>query len=198
MTEHTHDHAAADINLDGVVPEVWTVDQVLNIARKPRRTAHVCLRGDLQGEYDDVMHELRGLVTATGEIIDQGDEALNATSAVARAQRLADRGEEIRREMAKHMWRVEFEGMTSEDYATFNKKHQPPQGADGTEYNLRLISACAINPIITLEQARALNKQLGSRQMTELLTKAVEACREGGIDVPKLPGFLANLAQGRS
>lgn len=174
------------IDLEGVAPgKVWTVEDVLNSARRVETIAHVCLRADLEAEYHELGRELATLVTPDGELLNDGDdESLNG-GAQARAVQIISEQKKIRTEMAKHMWHVRFRGMASEDFAVFNKKYLPKDGGNGIDYNHRLVAACAIEPTITLEQVRQLHKTLSPPQMGELIAKASEACTHGGVDVPK-------------
>lgn len=190
-----HD-APTRIDLPTVTPRAFTVEDVLSAARLPERTATVCLRADLQATYDAALTELASLVTPAGELIDDPEASLDATTTRARARELQDTIDRTRREMTAHLWRVRFRGMSSEDYAVFNKQHMPKgEGQDLTDFNLRLIAATAIDPEITYDQAKALNAKLGGRAMTELANAAWNVCNEGGISVPKSPSFLANLAR---
>lgn len=174
-------------------PRVFTVDDVLAMAKRPEATAHVCIRGDLQDEHDELLRELSTLVTADGQLARGEDDSLGDSPA-ARARTVHTRLQRVRTEMAKNMWSVRFLGMDSEAFAVFNKKHRPKdENADRTDYNLRLIEACAVEPQIPLAKLYELNKTLGSAAMLELFSKAWKVCNQGGVSIPKLSSSLANL-----
>lgn len=173
-----------------------SIEDVLTAAKLPERTAIVCIRADLQADYDTAIAELGQLVDARGELLEDPEASLDDQTRAARARELSDSIDAIRREMTAHLWRVRFRGMPSEDYSVFNKQHMPKgDGADMSDYNLRLIAETAIDPEISYDQAKALNRKLGGRAMAELANAAWNVCNEGGISVPKSPGFLRNLAQ---
>lgn len=170
-----------------VKPKRFTVDEVLASARRIERTATVCLRGDLQGEFDELLDELATLVTATGELMeDDTDEALGDVTARTRVAQINERIPVLRREMAQAMWSVRFRGMSSDEWAPFVKKNMPEKGDKKDFFNL-LLAETAIEPELSLDEVRKLRKVLTQRAMNELVSKAWEACSEGGIDVPKLP-----------
>lgn len=188
-----HTHTADPIAL--VKPKRFTIDEVLSSARRIERTATICLAGDLQAEWDALVAELATLVTATGELIEEdSDESLSEVSGRARVAQINDRLPALRRGMAEKMWRVRFQGMSSDEWATFVKKNLPDRdGADRTPFYNLLLAETAIEPELTLEQVRELRKVLTQRSMNELVSKAWEACSEGGIDVPKLPLSLRKM-----
>ena len=191
--EHTQTH---QIEFPPNTPRTFTVEDVLANAKLPERTAQVCLRPDLQADYDAALTELATLVNAQGEIIADPEATLGDESRVGRAQELGDIIAEVRKEMAAHMWSVRFRGLASEDYSVFNKQHQPKgENPDTTEYNLHLIAATAFDPPISYEQAKALNAKLGARAMTELSNTAWNTCNDGGISVPKSLTFSVNQAR---
>ena len=63
--------------------------------------------------------------------------------------------------------------------------------------NLQLprFAATAIDPLISYEQAAALNAKLGGRTMAELANTAWNVCNDGGISVPKSLSFSVSPAQ---
>lgn len=166
-----------------------SVADVLAAARLPEKRARVCLAGDLVAEYDDVIAELSGLLDVSGEVNDDPDSPLGEESKTARAQRLNARADEIRVQMAQHMWLPLFRGMSSDDLSTFNAAHYPKEdGADLKPYHELLVAECSVDPKISVEEARALRKKLPHTSWQELWKTAAEVCT-GRIDVPKSLGF---------
>lgn len=202
-----NDTAAAAVNLDDLTDtKVWTIEDVLATARTVETIARVCLRADLQATYEGARDELATLVTIDGKLVNDSDddevddEALNSPGRDTdreRAKALAETATRAREQMLANMWTVRFKGMDSETFAMFNKKNAPKDG-DALAYNHLLVAACAVDPALTYEQVQALSKKLGPQQMGELISKAGDSCTKGGLNVPKLPGFLTNLALGTS
>lgn len=174
----------------------WTIAEVLDRARRPEKRAKICLRADLQAEYDQTGAELAGLVDAQGRVIDDDDRPAGVQSNAARAQQLSDRMVALRREMAAEMWYPLFRGLSSDDLVEFNKRHKPKgDRPDMTEYNTLLIAECSVEPKLTVDDVRALRTTLGSAALGELATTANEVCSRGGVDFPQLPAALARLKQ---
>lgn len=190
------DDTPTAITFPAGTPRVFTVEDVLSNATLPERVATVCIRPDLQATYDEAMAELATLIDGSGKLLEADDDASLADTKATRAQELADTIAQVRAEMSGFLWSVRFRGMSSEDYSVFNKRHTPKgENPDTTEYNLRLIAETAIDPLMTYDQARALNAKLGSRIMAELVNTAWNTCNEGGISVPKSLSFSVSPAR---
>lgn len=175
----------------------WTIAEVLDRARRPEKRAKVCLRADLQAEYDRCAYELAGLVDSQGRLIEDDERPAGVESNAARAQELSDRIASLRSEMAAEMWFPLFRGLSSDELIEFNKAHPIPKGdqPDMTEYNTALIAECSCDPKITVDDVRALRQTLGSAALGELSRTANEVCVRGGVDFPQLPAGLARLKQ---
>jgi hypothetical protein len=179
------------------ITRMLTVEDVLSRARLPEKRARVCLRADLQAEYDDLVAELSTLVNARGELLEDNQErAMGETSAQDRALELGERVEAVRREMAESMWFPLFRGLSTDDLAVFNKQHIPKgEKPDLTEYNVRLVAECSVEPKMSVEQVQQIRKKLGSRAFLQLIQAANGVCIHGGVDVPKSQSFLVDLTQ---
>ena len=194
MTEHS-EH---DTTTDAALPEPerqYTVEEVLDMARRTVRTASVCLRGDLQGEYDALLSELSTLITPAGELIGGDPEtAVGEVSPRARVEQIAERITAVRRTMAAHMWRVQFEAMAADEWDSFVKRHKPNAGASAADtkaYYDRIMAETAISPTLSIAQIQKLRVTLSASALIEMSTKALEANgARAGIDVPKLPSSL--------
>lgn len=189
--------AHAPIGHEPTVSQFLTVEDVLAAARLVERTASICLRADLMAEHDQVLGELGSLVTASGEVIGGDEEgAVSDQSNASRAQELADRLQQLKREMRGAMWHVRFRAMASDEWTTFKRLWWPKgKDPDMTEFRTKLVAACAIEPPISEDQVKELRKKFTSSQFVELSDTAFAACTAGGIDVPKSPSSWVNLGQ---
>lgn len=178
--------------------KVWTIGDILAEAELPEKRAKVCLKANLQSTYDQLITELGTLVDATGKLLVDDEASAADVTPEARAREISDQLEVVQREMASSLWFPLFRGMNADDFAVFQKKHQPKgENADWTDYYNRLIAECsADDPKLAVEDVVALRKKLGPRAIQALITTATEVCARGGVDVPKLPGFLRSLAEG--
>lgn len=185
--------------VDPVLPEIdgtaWSVEDVLSMARLPEKTATLCLRSDLQGEFDALMAEFSTLVSPTGEVLDADEESsAGEESKEGRATFLAKRLEDLRREMHEATWSVTFRAKSSDDWATFQRLHKPKKDTDNhTDYYNRLIATTAVKPEISMEQVVKLRQALPPAAILMMVRTALVACTSSGVDVPKLPAFLRSL-----
>lgn len=177
--------------------QMLTVEDVLSAARLVERTASICIRADLTAEHDLVLGELGTLVTASGEVIGGDEEgAVSDQSNASRAQELAERLHQLKREMRDSMWHVRFRAMASDEWTTFKKLWWPKgKDPDMTEFRTKIIAKCAIEPPITEDQVKQLRQKFTASQFINLSDTAFEACTAGGLEVPKSPNSWANLAQ---
>lgn len=178
----------------------WTLQEVLASAKRHRTVAHICMRADLQAEYDELMREIAALVDTQGRLTPAAEETLGDTAAAVVQEKDA-RAQLVRREMNTAMWRVEFEGMPEDKWRPFYERHYPKKArtdgeTDLTDFNNRLIAEVAVNPTLTIEDVIELRGVLTAPQITELANKAWLACASGGVDIPKSPAFLRNLQLG--
>lgn len=183
-----------------VKPKPFTVDEVLSSARRIERTASVCLRADLQAEWDELLDELSTLVTANGELIeDDSEDSMSEVGGRARVLQITTHMTQLRREMAENTWRPRFRAIPSDEWPGFLKKNRPTgDKADLTGFFNLLIAETSLDPDLTVEKVEALRKVLSDPAIGELTGTAWEACTKGGIDVPKLPSSLAKIAAGYS
>ncbi len=172
-----------------------SVSEVLEHGRRIERTARICIRGDLQAEYDRIILELAGLMGPSGEVIDASlaDGEEGPTPAQTKHAEL----EGVRHEMSGAMRFVRFRGMPSDEWPGWDKTHRPKgDDPDLTDYNTALIAACAIEPKLSVDEVNSLRHELGSPQMIELANKAWQANTTGGVDVPKSLGSWPSRTQG--
>lgn len=170
-----------------ITGEFLTVEQMLDSARRPRRVARICLRGDLEAEYLDLLDQLGDLVDMEGNLLAE-DASMEEAGQVAQ---LRDQAAAKHAEIRANTGSVLLEAMDGDAWEVFEKKHRGPDGKvkDVGLWQTEMISACAINPAMSTDQVDALRKKLGPTSVAELANKAYSANTSGGVDVPKLPPF---------
>lgn len=169
------------------IENILTLDRIMQSAQRARRIARICLRGDLEGEYVDTLEKLSELVDSEGNLL--SDDA--SMTEVAEVTALRDRAAQLRDEMAAETYAVVFEGMNADEWALFEKENRTAAGdvKDIDEYRVRLIAACAVDPKMSVDDAKSIRAKLRPTQMVALADQAFAACSTGGVDVPKLPSF---------
>lgn len=180
--------AAPSIDLQSI-DNVLTLDAIIAGARLPERTIRVCTRGDLLGQLDDVEGRLEELVDDDGEPFDE-DLPLGEASEY---NQLVTRSRQIRAEMAKHMIAVKVRALGSGKWRTFAEQWQDPKtnswkkGMDDA-----LIIASAISPVIPdQKQLDRFREVFAKGQVDSIFQAALVANTRSGLDIPKLPDFLA-------
>lgn len=174
----------------------WTIDEILATAKTPEKRARVCLRPDLEADHTEVVSELATLVNAHGEVmVDEEASAADVTK-IARARDLSVRAERLEAEMAEYRWTPLFRGLSSDDFAVFQKAHYPKaKDADLTDYNNKLIAETMSEPAVTVDEVVALRKKLGTASFAQLWKTAYDVCTRGGVDVPKSPSISLPLTE---
>ncbi len=184
--------AAATGLAANAVETLLSFEEIMSSARRVRRTAWICLRGDLEERRNEILTELAGLVDEDGNIVSEGEEALADQS---QATALLDELKVVDGEMQTAMRKVVFEAMPEDEWEAFEKANRKPSGEakDYSDYKRKLIARCAVEPTFTEQQVRQMQGKLGPSQLDEMFNRAFESNMQGGIDIPKLPSFL--LAQ---
>lgn len=179
-----------------------TLEEILAEARLPEDYARICLRADLEAEHNRVVQDLARLLNADGTLIEDDETTLDAVSAQAQAQQLADRMMELKREMAGSMRYFRFRGLSDDALAEFRAQHRPKpeRGKDITPaqrhaFNNALVAATAVEPALSVNDMISLRGVLGSLAISELVRVADKVTTRGGVDVPKSPASLVSLAQ---
>lgn len=169
------------------VENFLTLDQIMTSARRVRRVARICLAADLEADWVATLEELGTLVTADGELVNE-DASMDEAAVVAE---LRAKAADLRARMAGQTFSVMFEAMNDDDWDVFEKTHRNNAGKvkDLREWQVAIISACAVNPTMTPDQVKELRTKLGPTQITEMSNQAYAACATGGVDVPKFPSY---------
>jgi hypothetical protein len=156
------------------------IEDILAGVKLPQRTIPLCLRGDLQAEFEDLERQLR-----QAEATDDDSLAGGGT-----ARELAELIEAVRQQMAEHTTVFRFESLTARGYSDLLTQHQPTEaqkreGAtlNGETFPTALIAACAIDPKMTPAQAKRLSEAVTHLQWEDLFNCAL-ACNRQAVDVP--------------
>lgn len=156
------------------------IEDILASAKLPERTVQICLRGDLQAEFEDLERQLTAAQASDEDTLGGG----------AKAREVADLIEVVREQMTEHTTVFRFMGLSARAYSDLLAQHKPTeqQKRDGADLNwetfpLALIAACAVDPKMSPEQAERLNDAVTNRQWDDLFNAAL-ACNRQAVDVP--------------
>lgn len=159
-----------------------SIDDIIAGARLPEKTVPLCLRGDLQAQWEDLERELRAHQGTADEEALAGDQV---------ARDLAERMEAIAQEMTDHQVVFRFRGLPKRAYSDLLAQHQAPEdkrelavdGLDWDTFPTALIAACAVDPEMTVEQAGRLAQTVTDRQWDDLFATAM-ALNRAEVSVP--------------
>jgi hypothetical protein len=158
-----------------------SIDEIIAGARLPERTITICLRGDLQAEFEDLERQLSAAEAA-------GDDTLAGNE---QARHLAELIEAVRTQMREHEATFRFRGLPAKEYMDLLAQHPPTDeqrekgqtDANWDTWPTALIAACAADPAMTVEQAGRLSKAVSQRQWDDLWATAF-AVNRSEVSVP--------------
>lgn len=171
--------------------DIKQLDNLLNSARLPESTVTVCLRGDLQAEWERLNAKLAELRAAPGRKLTDNSEA----SAIAARIR------EIEGEMKEATLELTLRALPRRDWIRLLRDHPPRKGDEGDKalglnaetFFDALVPRSIISPELNEDQVSRLMDALSSAQYDKLLETAWSLNRRD-VSVPFSP--LASLTAG--
>lgn len=169
------------------------VDDLIRSARPLEGTVRLCLRGDLLAEYADLERRL-------GDA--QHADARDSLAAGGQARVLAERMEELLRQIDDHTHPFTFRALPRHEFRRIQDQHPPREGnhIDATlggnieTFPAPLIQACCLEPKMTDDQVGQLVDVLSDGQLMELFGCALGLNRSR-VDLPKFEPASAILAR---
>lgn len=180
--------AATSIDLDAL-ENVLTLDGIISGTRLPERTVRIYKRGDLLGQLDDVEGRLEELVDDEGEPLEE-DLGLGEQSEIVT---LTQRSRLLRTELAKDSFGFKVRAMGSTKWKQFVAQWEDPKTRgfkDGMNDAL-IIASAASPPIPDAASLERFRDAFNHNQISAVFQAAWIANTKSGLDIPKLPDFLA-------
>lgn len=170
-----------------------TFDDILKGTKLPEDSVEICLRGDLTRRHEDL-----------GRDLEEAQETERKGSSLADgggARKVAQEIQAVEAEMRQHTHPFGFRALPSREYRELVAQHPRREdddldglyGVNMNTFPAVLISACAIDPPMTVEQVEELLAVLTEGQMMDLFICAANLNR-GKVDVPKSVAASAILA----
>ncbi|ROO82576.1 hypothetical protein EDD29_0056 [Actinocorallia herbida] len=163
------------------------IEDILSEAKLPEKSVQLCLRGDLQAEWERLEAELAAVRKAEAAEADADSLAGPDRSA---GQEIADQIVAIEEQMQASTRTFVFRGLGKRAYSNLTAQHPPTEdqrkgGADSNWESLEpeLLAACAVNPPMSIEQVGKLENALTPIQWAKLVAAAFELCRRD-VSVP--------------
>lgn len=168
-----------------------SLDDILATAKLPEDTFPICLRADLQAEWEQAAAALQDLDEAFDADADR--DRANTTAGMARQRKqAAERVQAIEARMADETLEFTIRGLPFADYNRLILKH-PARDGSATDrafgFNTDtlfpdLIRACVVTPQVTDEQWTLLLSKLTDRQWDRFTSAAIEVNRRQDGSVP--------------
>jgi hypothetical protein len=166
-------------------------------AKLPRHSVPICLRGDLQAEFERLSRELQEA--------DQEDLAGGGMEQVPASLELAQRIEALRLEMREGTYDFVVQTLPGPAYRDLKAKYPPRQDDDGKiidedryidanvdEFLLPLFRASLVDPVLDDAAWAKTDAALSDGQYQQLLGAAV-AVNKGGVNIPFSGAALRRL-----
>ena len=156
-----------------------TIEDVLGAIKVPVRSVSICLDGELRAEHDDLTRELERLRRETNGSLAGGGEA----------RKVAERIKAVEAQMRESETTFKFRGLTKNG---IQKLYQQFPAPDPNPENLRwdihegaatLLAQSAVDPTMTVAQAKKLGETVDDGAWTELVNAAWVAST-GSTTVP--------------
>jgi hypothetical protein len=168
-------------------------EDLVKTARLPEETKEICLRGDLQRRHEDLERELQDA--------QQADKENTSLAGGGRARKVAEQIRQVEAEMREHTHPFAFRALPSHEYRALVEQHPPRDddqldalyGANMSSFPHAVISACCIDPPMTVEQVEQLCEVLTDGQAMDLFMTAATLNRSP-VDIPKSALASAVLA----
>jgi hypothetical protein len=172
------------------------IADIISQVKRPEKTVPICLAGDLQAEFEDLERDLQ-------IARDQPADGTLAGGANPLATQIAQQIMQLREQMREHTQVFRFRGLPRKEYSDLVASCPPDDEAkaDGADVNwevypVRLMAACAIDPVMTEDEAGQLADVVTSAQWESLYTAAFNVNKRD-VDVPFSYGASAVLANSR-
>lgn len=157
-------------------------DDFIAGASLPTATVPLCVAGDLQAEWEDLERDLQDAVRSAGDSLAAGGAP----------RRIAEQMEALREKMRQHERTVKFRALSRRAYRDLVLQH-PPRDDDAIDqaqmlnmdtFPVAVIAACAVEPVMTVEQVGQLEDRLTDWQFNELFAACMLVNRTE-VSVPK-------------
>ncbi|ETK36124.1 hypothetical protein [Microbispora sp. ATCC PTA-5024] len=162
-----------------------TFDEIKAKAKLPTKAVPLCLRGDLQAEYEGLERDLQLLKDRQ-----KRGGTLSGTSDELRA--LEEKMAVLREEMQDSTQTFTMRALSKKQFSDL-KAAKPPREedkADGLDYNgetfpVALVAACLVDPALTVPQVEELVDTVFTQGQWDLLFWQGLLLNRGTVDIPR-------------
>lgn len=157
-----------------------SIDDILGQMKLPERIYNLCVRADLRAEWEQAEKAL-----AVAEL--EARDSLAGMSAAGKA--LAKKLRELEAEMEQYAAPIRLRALTYRGLSDLLAAHPPREDKDEPSFNtdtfgVGLLAACAVDPVMSEEQAGQLIDGLTHGQWDDLFN-TLWSLNRSGVDIPK-------------
>ncbi|WP_326642863.1 hypothetical protein OG884_05750 [Streptosporangium sp. NBC_01755] len=165
-----------------------SIDDILGQMKLPERIYNLCVRADLRAEWEQAE---KALAVAEAESRD----SLAGLSAAGKS--LAKQLRDLEAEMEKYVAPLRLRALTHRGLSDLQAAHPPREDKDESTFNVDtfgvgLLSACAVDPVMSEEKAGQLIDGLTHGQWDDLFN-TLWSLNRSSVDVPKSRRASATL-----
>lgn len=160
------------------------IDEILGQVKLPEKSVPLCLRADLQAEFEELDRQLAAAKEKRGRTLaGDGGDALT----------IAELMEELRSQMREHTYSFKLRALPKRAWSDLLAKHPAKDGDEG-EYDtetfpVAALAACCIDPVMSEDKAGQLVDRISQGQWNELWLALINL-NLAGSDIP----FSANAS----
>lgn len=154
-----------------------SMKDILAGVKPVEKSVTLCLAGDLNGQFEDLERELAAAVKAPQVSL----------ATVGAEREIAERMEALRERMTASEVVFTFRAISARKWSDLMAEHPGRTGKDEA-FNVEsfpdaMLAACAVDPVMTLEEVHELGDALSNAQFSELFDCAW-SCNQRALDVP--------------
>jgi hypothetical protein len=169
-----------------------SIDDIIDDAKLPEDSLTICVRGDLVARYRELEAQL---THAPRQRVSLGDDAPAAVT-------IAEQMSELQEEMRRHEHTFTVRALGSEEWPDLRAKMPKKRDGDSESehvrrlnaYRAKLLEACCVDPVVTVEKALVLFGRLAYGDVVALGDLAFNV-NEGRTRVPFSSAASELLAQ---
>ncbi len=159
-----------------------TFDEIKSLAKLPEKSVDVCLRGDLQAEYESLERDLkRAKAASVGTLAGTNDEAKAIEELMA----------ELRTKMRDATRTFVLRALPKKKWSDLHAQHKArdEDRMNRLDYNnetfpVAAVQACLIDPVLTLKEVEELVDELLTQGQWDDLFLAAFLLNKGSVEVP--------------
>ncbi|MCC5574473.1 hypothetical protein IMZ11_02305 [Microtetraspora sp. AC03309] len=159
-----------------------TFEEIRALSKLPEKTVPLCLRGDLQAEYEELERQLKAAKARRGGTLSGSGDDVKALEEQVKA---------LKEQMADSTVVFTLRGVTRSKWSNLKAEHAPRdedqvKGIDyhGEEFPVAAVQACLIDPALTIKEVEQLVDEVFTQGQWDALFWQTWILNQGTVEVP--------------